>query len=91
MRSPPPLFKGSGGLATAHCKIQPTREKNQSTLCMCFLRELCTCVFTQLYCMCASIYMSACVLKVCVCVPVYVNVFACILGNSFCERRGRVG
>lgn len=33
-KSPPPLFKGSGGPAAACCKIRPIREKSQSALCM---------------------------------------------------------
>lgn len=65
MRSPPPLFKGSGGLATA-CRKNTThqREKPERRSVYVFLCELCTCVFTCSSYMRASIYISACVLAV---------------------------
>lgn len=82
MRSPSPLFKGSGGLATACRKIQATREKNQRALCMRFCVNYVP-VCLHVHTVCAQVYTC---LKVCVCAPVCVN--ACILGNTLVRRGG---
>ena len=69
MRSPPPLFKGSGGLATACRKIQPTREKNQSALCMCFcVNYVPACLHVQAACVQVYTYLRVCSKRVSVCV-----------------------
>lgn len=76
MRSPPSLFKGSGGLATACRKIQPTREKNQSALCMCFcVNYVPACLHVHTACVRVYTYLRVCSKCVSVRLPVYANVF----------------
>lgn len=73
MRFPPPLFKGSGGLATVCHKIQPTREKNQSTVCMCFCVTYVP-VCLHIHAVCVQVYTCLYVRgQVCVCVCLYVS------------------